>query len=457
MSVSISTIDQYIDAIRPDFESKLKLLVDIPSVSMDPSCKKDIERTAKTAQSFLQSIGAVAEIIPTSGYPIVFGEIISDPSYPTVTIYNHLDVQPAEPAQWKTPPFSMTIEESVYRGRGTTDDKGPALTVMYATQWVNKNHLPLNIKFIWELEEEIGSPHFEEFLQQHKKKLHTNSIVVSDTIWVSREHPAIPYGLRGLQVLELQLKTGNKDIHSGLAGGLARNPLGELSQLLSECYDARTGEVKIPGFYDSVRRPSKEEISGFVKSGFTIDGFKQAHELYCVRTNDPGDGSSRIWALPTFEIHGIVGGYTGSGVKTIIPHQAEAKISMRLVPDQDPDTITNLVTNFIKKNCPDCQVIRRGALRPYLGTTTGPFAEAAQKAIKLAFGREPVFTREGGSIGAVVSMHESLQVPIIFLGLSLPEHGYHAINENYDWQQAAGGIRLFAHYFTLLSSISVKQ
>lgn len=450
-------LSKYVEATRSTFEASLKEMVDIPSVSMDPAHKADIKRTADRAVQLLQSIGAYAEAIPTVGNPVVYGELVSGPQYPTVAIYNHLDVQPADMEDWKTPPFTMSIDNGVYRGRGTTDDKGPALTAMYAAQYASQHKLPLNIKFIWELEEEIGSPSFEGFLKKNREKLKCDSVVISDTIWVSRERPAIPYGLRGLQGLVVRLKTGAKDVHSGLTGGLARNPIGELAQVISECYDARTGEVHIPGFYEGVRKPSDKELDGFVNSGFTTENFMKAHELSAVRTSDARDGSQRIWAHPTFEVHGIVGGYTGPGVKTIVPHQAEAKITMRLVPDQDPEAVLKLVSNFIKQRCPDCEIIREGTLKPYIGDNSGPYADAARAAMLEAFGKEPAFTREGGSIGAVVSMHDILQAPIMFLGLSLPEHGYHAINENYDWQQASGGMRMFVNYFRLLSQMKTVR
>jgi acetylornithine deacetylase/succinyl-diaminopimelate desuccinylase-like protein len=453
IELDIAHIEKYIAGSKQAYEADLKKLVDIPSVSMDPERQGDILKTAETACAYLKSIGANAEIIKTKGNPIVFGEIINDPKYPTVAIYNHLDVQPADASEWKTEPFDMVIEDGVYRGRGTTDDKGPALTVMYAAKYAREQKLPINIKFIWELEEEIGSDHFEQFLKDHKAKLATNSVVVSDTIWVSRERPAIQYGLRGLQGLMIKLKTGAKDVHSGLTGGLARNPIGELAQLIAECYDAKTGVVKIPGFYDDVAPLAKEELANFVKSGFSLSGFQKAHELKSLRAADINEAVTRIWAKPTFEVHGIVGGYTGPGVKTIVPHQAEAKISMRLVPNQDPDKVFDIVSSFIKQRLPDCEIIKEGSLRPFLGDVGGPFNKAAHDAMLFAFGVEPAFNREGGSIGAVLSMNEVLSVPIVFLGLSLPEHGYHSINENFDWRQASGGIKMFIKYFTLLGNV----
>lgn len=453
VDTDITPLSKYVETTRPEFEASLKELVDLPSVSADPARKQDILKTAEAAAKALTAIGANAEVISTGGNPVVFAELASDPKHPTVLIYNHIDVQPAEPAEWKTPPFSMSTEDGIYRGRGTTDDKGPALTVMYAARHARQQKLPVNIKFVWELEEEIGSPSFEDFLENNKDKLKTDSVVVSDTIWVSRDRPAIPYGLRGLQGMLVKLKTGAKDVHSGLTGGLARNPIGELCQLISECYDARTGKVLIPGFYDDVKEPSADEVDNFIKAGFSVDGFLKDYELKSVRTTDARDGAKRVWALPTMEIHGIVGGYAGPGVKTIVPHEAEAKVSMRLVPNQDPAKIADLFTKFVKQRCPDVEVIKEGSLSPYLGEFSGPYAQAAKQAVIDAFGKEPAFIREGGSIGAVVSMSKVLGSPIVFLGLSLPEHGYHAINENFDWQQASGGMKLFVRYFELLSQM----
>lgn len=453
MSVEIDKVSTYALKLRSEYEDNLKKLVDLASVSMEPERKGEIEATAEFAHKLLTGRGARAEIVKTRGNPVVIGEFHHSADSPTVTIYNHLDVQPALASEWNSPPFDMQTEDGVYRGRGTTDDKGPALAVFYAAAYAHASDVPLNIKFIWELEEEIGSPSFAGFLEDNLSKLATDSIVVSDTIWVSRARPAIPYGLRGLQACLLRLKTGVKDVHSGTTGGLARNPVGELAKLVSQCYDATTGEVKIPGFYDGARAVDEEELSNFVASGFTVENFKLAHELYSTRTEDARDGSARIWARPTFEVHGIIGGYAGPGVKTIVPHFAEAKISMRLVPDQDPDAVMRSLEAYVKSLNPDVEVIREGTLRPFIGEFKGPYAQAAKAAMQSVFGAEPAFTREGGSIGAVVSMQEMLSVPIIFLGLSLPEHGYHAINENFDWQQAHGGIKMFVEYFERIAKI----
>ena len=228
----------------------------------------------------------------------------------------------------------------------------------------------------------------------------------------------------------MTLETHAKDVHSGLVGGAARNPIGELCEVISQCYDARTGRVKIKGFYDDVRPATKAETDNFLKSGFSKKGYQRAHELKSLRPNLKTDADvlKAFMALPTFELHGIVGGYAGPGIKTIVPHRAEAKISARLVPDQDPDRIVRLVRDFVRKINPDVKVDAIQKLEPFLGEFTGSYADAGREAMEFAFGRSPAFTREGGSIGAVVTMQRLLKVPITFMGLSLPEHGYHAKN-----------------------------
>lgn len=452
---SYPNLNQYITDNRAEFEEMLATLVEIPSISMNPENKGDCERCAEVAVEYLRGIGAEAEAVKTAGNPVVVGSIITDPKRPTVAIYNHLDVQPANPEEWHKAPFTFFKEGDRYEGRGTTDDKGPALTAMLAARYAAENDIPINIKFIWELEEENGSPSFEGFVKANRERLKTDSVLVSDTIWISRNQPAVPYGLRGLQAITFTLETHAKDVHSGLVGGVARNPIGELCQLIAECYDARTGRVKIKGFYDDVRPATKAEVTNFTNSGFSTKGYQKAHELKTIRPNmkTEADVLKAIMALPTFEVHGVTGGYGGPGIKTIVPHRAEAKISMRLVPDMDPKKIVGLVRDFVKAKNPDVKVNAVQKLEPFLGEFTGPYADAAREAMKFGFGKEPAFTREGGSIGAVVSMQKLLKAPITFLGLSLPEHGYHAKNENYDWRQTAGGIKMFVKYFDEISQI----
>jgi len=445
---------------RGAFEEKLAAFVEIPTVSMDPARRPEMDRCVDAARAALGELGARVDVIETGGFPLVLGRVTRDPSFPTVTVYNHLDVQPADAAEWKSPPFTFTRQGDRYVARGSTDDKGPALTALYGAKLALETDARVNLQFLWELEEEIGSPNFGRGLSSAiagapgSPGFVTESVVVSDTIWTAAGKPSIPYGLRGLMGFTVSLQTGAKDVHSGTTGGAARNPVAELAALVAACVDARTGRVKIPGFYDDVRKLTAAERAGFGRAGFSARRFKAAHELTSLRPHaDDLRVMESIMAQPTFEVHGIVGGYSGPGIKTIVPHRAEAKLSTRLVPDQDPAKVFRLIKAFIKKQLPDARVEHEASLAPYLAPLGGPYNAAAVRAMRDTFGKEPGFTREGGSIGAVLTMRKLLKAPVIFMGLSLPEHGYHAINENYDWGQAAGGMEMFCRYFHELAAL----
>ncbi len=444
---------------RPELEARLAALVEIPTVSMDPRRRAEMDACVALAAGYLRELGARVDVIETGGFPLVLGRIVRDPSYPTVTVYNHLDVQPAEVEDgWSSPPFRFTRDASGDRwfARGTTDDKGPALSALYGARLALEADTPVNLQFLWELEEEIGSPHFAAGLaaaiagdpRTGRAPLSTDSVVVSDTIWTAAGHPSISYGLRGLMGFTIALETGAKDVHSGTTGGAARNPIGELAALLAGAYDARTGRVKIPGFYEDVQALSAAEKRALGRAGFSRRRFAAAHELTSLRPFKTDlDALCALTAAPTLEVHGIVGGYTGHGIKTIVPHRAEAKLSTRLVPNQKPDKIFRLIKRFVRQRLPGAVVTHEASLEPYLAPIGGPYNAAAAAAVRATFGKEPAFVREGGSIGAVLTMRRLLEVPVIFLGLSLPEHGYHAVNENFDWGQASGGIELFCRYF----------
>ena len=457
-----SQVRARIPEMRAQFEQQLAALVELPTVSMDPARRPDVDACATLAETYLRDLGARVDRVDTGGNPLVIGRIERDPAFPTVTVYNHLDVQPADPSEWKTPPFSFTRDGDRWLGRGTTDDKGPALTALYGAKLALDTDVRANIQFLWELEEEIGSPHFERGLgaaiagdkAAGRAPFATDSVIVSDTIWIAAGKPAIPYGLRGLMGFSVALTTGAKDVHSGTTGGAARNPIGELAALITTCYDAKSGRVKIPGFYDDVRKLTAAEKQGFGRAGFSARRFKAAHELFSLRP-DKSDQQlmEAIMAQPTFEVHGLVGGYSGPGIKTIVPHRAEAKLSTRLVPDQKPAKVFKLIKNFVKQRCPDAVVTHEASLEPYLAPLGGPYNEAAAAAMRETFGKEPGFTREGGSIGAVLTMQRLLRAPVLFLGLSLPEHGYHAVNENYDWGQASGGMEMFCRYFHKIAQL----
>ncbi len=453
MSDYQSQLRPFIQDHRTSFEDLLGQMVEVPSVSSDPEHAPDMDRMAQLAVQYLEQFGAKASIVNTSGYPSVSGEWVAGRQDPSLTIYNHLDVQPAQEPEWRQPPFAFHKDGDRYCGRGATDDKGPALTALFAAKFAREAGIPLNIRVLWELEEEIASPNFPEVLQNRKAVPPSDSVLVSDTIWVAKDRPALSCGLRGLLVAKLVLRTGETDIHSGLTGGGARNPLAELCDAAYSCLDAKTGRVKIPGFYDDVVPPTRTEMKNFLASGFQVRLFKEAYQLRSLRTSDPQDLIKRIWASPTFEVHGLTGGHMGPGVKTIVPAWGELKVSMRLVPNQHPSKIFRLLKKHLRARNPDIEVINDGELEPYRGISDGPYAEALQEAVAQGFGRRPVFVREGGSIGVIAVLQRAWKVPILFMGLSLPEHGYHAPNEYFDWGQASGGIQAFVHYFDHLSGM----
>ncbi|MEW6380747.1 MAG: M20/M25/M40 family metallo-hydrolase [bacterium] len=451
-TIDANRLNRFIEESRKTFEHCLGGLVEVPTVSTDPSYQDDILMGAGLAAGYLTEMGARAEIVKTAGHPLVIGHFDVQSEAPTIAIYNHLDVQPASPSQWLHPPFKFTVTmDGHYLGRGTTDDKGPALAALFAAKFAMEEGFPLNIKFIWEMEEEIGSPNFEAAIRSKKDDIRPDSILVSDSIWISRNKPSITYGLRGMMAATMTLTTADRDAHSGLVGGAARNPLAELCQVISECLDPLTGRVKIPGFYDKVQKPSPEEIKEYEKLDFNVSEFKKVNGLRMLRTENADRILQATWCEPTFEVHGMVGGYMGSGVMTIVPHTAEAKISTRLVPDQVPGEIFQLVKDHVARINPDVVVELESTLEPYLAEFSGLHAQAAREAVSLGFGLKPVFIRGGGSIGSVVSMQNLWRVPIVLLGLSLPEHGYHAPNEYFDWAQASGGIRTLAHYLHRIS------
>jgi len=383
---------------RDEYESLLRRFVELPTVSVDPNHLEDIRKGVELTAETIEGYGGKAEIYRAEkGNPVIHGVFGNDKNLPTVTVYNHIDVQPAskETEPWDTEPFVFTKKGDTYYGRGTTDDKGPALTALFGARAAIENDVPVNIRFLWEFEEEIGSPNFEKIITKAKPNLRTDSVVVSDTVWVSRDRPASSAGLRGLLGFILTLETGTTDTHSGETGGASRNPIAELMQLVCDIYDARTGKIKIKGFYDDVIPPTKKELQDWANCGFTTKAFKKAHHLKKMRTEDPLEVMKRIWGMPTLEIHGIVGGYQGPGVKSIVPPRAELKASCRLVPVQDPQKIKKLITAAVKERNPDVQIQFESAAPAFRTVLEGELPQALKRAIKFSFGKDAVFVRDG--------------------------------------------------------------
>jgi acetylornithine deacetylase/succinyl-diaminopimelate desuccinylase-like protein len=456
-SVKKDVLSRFANDHREEFEDLLRKFVEIPTISVDPLHANDIKRGVELTADTIRSFGGVVEVYQADkGNPVIHGVFGTNSGRPSVTVYNHMDVQPAsmETEPWNTEPFVFTKTGDTYFGRGTTDDKGPALSALYGARAAMEANIPVNIRFLWEFEEEIGSPNFEKIITKAAPQLRTDSVVVSDTVWVSRNRPASSAGLRGLMGFILRLETGTVDTHSGETGGASRNPIAELMQVVCDIYDVRSGKVKIKGFYDDIIPPTRKELNDWAKSGFTVKAFKKAHHLKKMRSDDPVEVMKRIWGMPTLEIHGVVGGYQGTGLKSIVPPRAEVKASCRLVPGQDPAKLKKLIIAAVKERNPDVTIQFESAAPAFRTQVDGPYPEALKRAIKFSFGREAVFVRDGGTIGAMTSIEKVLRCPIMFLGLSLPEHGYHAPNENFDWQQASGGMVAFAKYFEEIANMA---
>jgi acetylornithine deacetylase/succinyl-diaminopimelate desuccinylase-like protein len=457
-SLRRAALAQFAEHVRPEYERGLRELVEIPTVSSDPAHRSDMRRGAASAARLVRQAGGRARVVGTGGHPVVVGEFAGPPGAPTVVLYNHLDVQPAarEAEGWRTEPFRFVRRGDRYFGRGTTDDKGPALAALFGVRAARDAGVPIGVRLLWEMEEEIGSPSLEPVLRMLAARGRPHSVVVSDAAWLDRRRPTSIAGLRGFVGFRFVLDTAEGDAHSGDVGGAARNPLAELMQLSAHIHDARTGRVKVPGFYDDVVALRARERADFRRSGFSLAAYRRDNHLRRLRTSDPVEVLERIWARPTFEVHGLVGGYTGPGIKSAVPGHAELKASCRLVPRQRPERIARLVTAFVRKRHPDVVAHVEGGALPYEGSSEGPVADAVREAMSFAFGRTPAFVRDGGTIGAVVSMERILRSPIAFLNLSLPEHGYHAPNENFDWGQAAGGIAAFARYLEEVARVGAS-
>jgi acetylornithine deacetylase/succinyl-diaminopimelate desuccinylase-like protein len=446
----------FAESHRDEYEELLRRFVETPTVSVDPAHAEDIRKGVDLTVETLRSFGGQVDVYRAEkGNPVVHGVFDLDQNLPTVTVYNHVDVQPAskETEPWQTEPFVMTKKGDSYFGRGTTDDKGPALAALFGARAAREANVPVNIRFLWEFEEEIGSPNFEKIISKAASDLRTESVVVSDTVWVSRQRPANSAGLRGLMGFILTLETAEVDAHSGEVGGAARNPIGELIKLVCDLYDPMTGKVKVKGFYDDCIPPSRKELNDWANSGFNVKAFKKAHKLKSLRVEDDLEVMKRIWGMPTLEIHGVAGGYQGPGLKSIVPPRGEVKASCRLVPGQDPKKIARLIESAVKERNPDVKIHFESMAPAFKTSVEGPLPDALKRAVKFAFKRDAVFVRDGGTIGAMTSIEKVLKCPIMFLGLSLPEHGYHAPNENFDWQQASGGMVAFAKYFEEIANL----
>lgn len=436
--------------------------VRFPSVSAQPQHRADLRACAEWVVKHCRAIGLQARLCPTAGHPVVLAKTprAKPPGArrPHFVVYGHYDVQPPEPLDlWTSPPFEPRVVRGAVCGRGASDNKGQNLAHLKAVEAYLKTGTPLpcDLTFVIEGEEEVGSRSLTAFLQQHRAELACDAIVISDTGMPSPKHPALTYALRGIAGFEIILHGPSQDLHSGIFGGTVDNPAMALCQLLGKLRDAK-GRVAIPGFYDGVRPLSAYERKQFARVPFNARDYQRllgVPKLFGEQGFTPIEQRS---ARPTFEINGLTSGYQGEGSKTIVPAWARAKVTIRLVPNQDPVHVLRCIRRHLAKLCPPSvrlELKERSHAEPYLVSPTGPQAQAALRALKLAFGREPVLVREGGSIPIVNDFKKVLRADALLLGLSLPDDNAHSPNEKFDLGCFAKGQLMSAHLWQELSRV----
>jgi acetylornithine deacetylase/succinyl-diaminopimelate desuccinylase-like protein len=442
-------MDNVIDLInvnRDHYLEELKAFLAIPSISALPQHAADVKRCADWCADEMRRIGLQnVRLISTPGNPFVYGEWLGAPGAPTILFYGHYDVQPVDPLElWESPPFEATIRDGEIYARGSADDKGQVFMHFKAIEAHLKQSgtLPVNMKIILEGEEEVGSVNLDNFIRDHKADLGADVVVISDSPMFARGVPSICYGLRGLVYFQIDLRGSSTDLHSGSFGGAVANPAFVLSQMLSQMKD-RGGRIKVPGFYDDVVPLSEEERKAWASLPFNERKFKKDFGIPKVTGETGYTTLERTWARPTFEINGLLSGFTGEGAKTVLPAVAMAKVSMRLVPNQHPDKIAELFEAYVKDIAPgtvELKITRMHGGKPWMTSYDNPFVQAAGRAIEKGFGRKPVFTREGGSIPVVSTFQEELGLPSVLFGVGLPDENAHAPNEKLDVANFHGGI-----------------
>ena len=450
------TIEQYLDSNATRFEEELCEFLRIPTVSADVGRRDDMRRGAEWVADQLRRIRFSAEVIPTAGHPLVYAESPVVPGAPTALVYGHYDVQPPDPLEkWDTPPFEPNRREGNLYARGATDDKGQMFTHLKSAEaWMAvEGRLPLNLKFLIEGEEEVGSHGLERYLAEHTDRLACDCIVISDGAQFAPGVPAITYGLRGIACYELHITGPRHDLHSGSFGGSVTNPANALTQILAGLID-RKGRVSIPGFYDDVVRLGRRERKQMAALPFDEDAFFRQIGVVGATGESGYTTLERRWTRPTFDVSGLWSGYQGEGPKTVLPATAGAKFSFRLVPNQDPEKITASLKWRLAELCPpgvELELIDQHGSPGVLAPLDSPYIEAAARAIEHGFGRRPVFTREGGSIPIVTTFHEQLKADPLLLGWGQDDDNTHSPNEKFCLADFHRGIRTSARLWEELS------
>ncbi len=447
-------IDRYVKENEPRFLEELKDFLRIPSISTLPENNEATHRAADFVADHLMAAGMEhVEVIETERHPLVYADWLHAPGKPTVLCYGHFDVQPPDPLDlWETPPFDPTERNGNLYARGSADDKGQMFSHIKAMEAIKAiyGRVPVNVKFLIEGEEEVGGLSVAEYVAKNPAKLKADVALVSDTEMYAPGLPTLNIGLRGLVYMEIESRGPMRDLHSGLYGGAAPNAVFGLIELLSKAKDAN-GNIQIPGIYDDVEPPSAEEKESWTHLPFDEDEYLKT-EVGSTELTGEADYSvfERTWARPTLEVHGIAGGFTGTGAKTVIPATAVAKVSIRLVPKQDPQKVVRAVEQWVKENAPrgiQCSVRVLSAGPGLMVNPDHPAIRVAAKAFSDIFGKPTVFTRSGGSIPIVGDFANHLGIPTILMGFGLPDDGLHSPNEKYNIRNYFDGIRTLAHFF----------
>jgi acetylornithine deacetylase/succinyl-diaminopimelate desuccinylase-like protein len=442
---------EFQEANKDRFLQELLDLLRIPSVSAKSEHNDDMQACAKAVAKSLTDAGAqIATIYETEGHPIVYGEIIVDPSFPTVLVYGHYDVQPAEPLElWHSGPFDPTIIDGKIFARGACDDKGQFYMHVKALEIMTKtNTMCTNIKFVIEGEEEIGSPNLATFVKANKDLLKADVILISDTAMISMDNPSIDIGVRGLSYIEIEVTGPNRDLHSGVYGGAVANPITILSKMIAACHD-ENNHITIPGFYDDVIESTDAERTKMAEAPFDLNEFKQDLGIANVWGEKGYSTNERTGIRPTLEVNGIWGGYTGEGAKTVLPSKAFAKISCRLVPNQSSKIITEKVLNYFKSIAPDnvtVNAFEHHGGEPYITPIDSHEYQSAAKAIATTFGKDPIPVRGGGSIPICSLFEQELGLKIVFMGFGLDSDNLHSPNEKYDIVNFYKGIETIPYF-----------
>lgn len=447
----------YYEQNRTSFLEGLKAFLRIPSISTLPEHKPDIRRAAEFVAGELRGAGlARVELIEGPGNPLVYGEWLGAPGKPTLLFYGHYDVQPPDPLdEWRSPPFEPEIRNDNIYARGSCDDKGQTYILIKAVEGFLKTQgkLPVNVRFLIEGEEEMGGEHISSYVAGRPPRLAANAAVICDTEMFAPELPTICVGLRGIVYGELHVQGASHDLHSGAYGGVAPNPIQAIAEILCALKD-RDGHILIPGLYDRVRRPSEKESQAWARLPFDEAEYREKEVGVRELTGEPGfTVFERTWARPTFEVHGVRGGFTGEGSKTVIPARALAKISLRLVADQEPGEVIEQLKNAVARVCPrgvTAEVKVLHAAGPSLVDPDNPFIQAAAQALAEVFGKPTVYIRSGGSIPIVGSFNDYLRIPSVLMGFGLPDDNLHAPNEKFHLPNFYRGIQAVARYLEIV-------